>query len=126
MSVGSLGRVAMGIATNPNAGYWATVGQIREHIPPAHAVLGSASVVTSLPHRGYDFYRLVFPYRGGAPQSLANVVQNYGVDVLVMDGEWRQYQTVDMMRFVERSCSPPPSAAINVCSLGKATDTQQR
>jgi 4-amino-4-deoxy-L-arabinose transferase-like glycosyltransferase len=99
-----LGRVGSGaLVRRPNADYWRVVAWFRREVPKGDRILASPSLNLSLPQEGHDFYRSLTPY-DGPRRTLAEVVARLGVSHVVVDAEWRQYQTADVEGFLGRRC----------------------
>jgi 4-amino-4-deoxy-L-arabinose transferase-like glycosyltransferase len=98
-------RVGAGIIRRRNDDYWQTVRWVSDHVDRDSKVLAAPYLGLSLPNRSYDFYRLLVPYREEtAHASLAEVVDRLGLRVIVVETEWRAYETADTIRFLEEHC----------------------
>lgn len=95
------GRAALGVARNGNADYWRVVEWMRREGPPDARVLAAPIINLSLPQRGYDFYRTTVSYTGGR-RPLADAVARLGISFVIIDPEWRQYETAAMALFVNQ------------------------
>lgn len=99
-----ISRLAAGIVHRPNAGYWSAVSWVEENIPHETNVLAAPHLGLSLPQRSYDFYRTIFAY-DGTTRLLEEVVVRYNIGAVIVDGEWREYQTSDMTKFLAEHCT---------------------
>lgn len=96
-----LGRVGAGIVRQGNADYWQTVRWMRLNAADEDRVLAAPHLNLSLRQRSYDTYRMVFPY-SGQPCSLDEIVARFRINWVIVDPEWRDYETPPMRRFLER------------------------
>jgi hypothetical protein len=97
-------RVSLGLVKQPNADYWQGVEWIATNVPRADNVLVTPVLGLSLPQRSYDYYRLINTYDGSV-RPLAAVVARYQIEWIVVDAEWRSYETPDMAAFLAEHCT---------------------
>lgn len=96
-------RAVRGIILRPNAEYWQLVAWVDDNVQAGSPTLVSPSIGLSLPLQAYDFFRLMRPY-DGARVTLASVVERLGIRYLIVDSEWRAYETEDMGQFIASRC----------------------
>lgn len=96
-------RVGWGVSRQTNADYWRAVVWIGTHVPRDEPVLASPTLGLSLQQRSLDYYRLINGYDGSV-RPLAVVVGQHRIGWIVVDGEWREYQTPDMAAFLAARC----------------------
>ena len=96
-----LARFAVGIRRDANNDYWETVAWMRREAPSDAPVPATPVLGLSLPQRSYDFFRALVPYDSAqSPRSPAEVVSAWSLQYVVVDDEWRQYETSAMADFL--------------------------
>lgn len=98
-------RVGLGIRHAPNRDYWQTVDWIRTHVPRETGVMAASYIALSLPQESHDFFRVLFPYGGDHPLTLATELPRRHLTVIVRDSEWRHYETPEMASFLATHCT---------------------
>jgi hypothetical protein len=97
------GRFVFGLARADDRGYWSTVRWLKEEVPPQAKVLAAPYVGISLPQRSYDFYRSRHDYgREDVVRPLAEVVDELGIDYVIIEAEWSHYQNDADLKFLAR------------------------
>jgi hypothetical protein len=110
-------RVGAGVIRQGNVDYWKVVGWVRDHVPGDDRILAAPVIDLSLPQAGYDFYRQLIPYEGER-RTLASVETQLGTKWIIVDPEWRQYQTAEDAQDLDRHCRPRATlGAYTVCEV---------
>lgn len=96
----SLARVGRGVVRQPNADYWQVVAWMRENARREDVVIAAPRYNLSMPQRGLDFFRLLVPY-AGPPRRLDDAVAETRARWVIVDDEWRQYETAESWAFLQ-------------------------